>query len=591
MESRAASEGTDEGAIVIPEPPATLEHASQAELDEAVGILAKRKDDWVALGLEARITLLDQMIRNTVDLTEEWASLAMQAKGVDPASPAGGEDIATGPMQLIRTLRLFKETLESLRDSGEVELPGEPRVRDDGQVVVPVFPTSKLDMALYAGHKAELWLQKHVTLETMEPARRYKDKLEGKPLPPGKVCFVLGAGNISSIGAIDALQKLYADDEVVVLKMNPVNEYIGPVVSRALAPLIREGYLRIVYGGASEGQYLVDHPDVDTLHMTGSDKTHDVIVFGAGDEGRERKHRNEPIITKPFTSELGNVTPIIIVPGPWTDDDIAYHGKYIASMMTNNGGFNCGAGRMIVTHRRWKLRTALLDAVRASLREAEQRPAYYPGARDRWERFVEAHPEAETFGTTAGDAVPWTLIPDLDPDERDDIAFRVEAFNGIQCETALDAPLYVPAFIRQAVDFCNDTLWGTLAATILVHPKTLKDSVNETAVEDAIAGLEYGAVGVNVWAAVSYGLGSTTWGAFPGHPLNDIQSGRGWVHNSYLLPDPEKTVVRAPWRLGKKPPMSYDFTTFPSLARRMVRAEAFNDWTQLPGIVMDGIKA
>ena len=49
---------------------------------------------------------------------------------------------------------------------------------------------------------------------------------------------------------MDALYKMFVEGMVCVLKMNPVNEYLGPYLERALEPLIARGYLRIVYGGA-----------------------------------------------------------------------------------------------------------------------------------------------------------------------------------------------------------------------------------------------------------------------------------------------------------------------------------------------------
>ena len=573
-----------EGAIVIPEATGTIPHDTRDRLDKAVADLAARKDDWVALDIPSRIRLLEQCIRDTYETTDDWVDAAMQAKGIAADTPAAGEDLAYGPMQLIRTMRLIKETLEDLDEHGEVQLPGEPYVRPDGQVAVPVFPTGWRDKAMYPQITAELRLQRHVTLGNLQAARSYREK------PAGRVCFVLGAGNVSSAAPIDVVHKLFVDQQVCILKMNPVNEYMGPIIKRAIAPLLREGFVRVVHGGAADGQYLVDHPDVDTLHMTGSDKTHDIIVYGTGDEGATRKTADDPLVDKPFTSELGNVTPVIVVPGPWTAEDLAYQGKHIASMLTNNAGFNCACPRMIVQHASWNRRHRLLDAVRASLAEAPQREAYYPGARDRWDRFVAAHPEAEWFGDDADGCVPWTLLADLDPDRRDDIAFRVEAFNGLFGEVALDAPTDIGAYLERAVEFCNETLWGTLAASIIVHPATMKDPASAAAVEKAIDALRYGTVAVNAWAAMGYGLVSTSWAAFPGHARNNVQSGIGHVHNTFMLDDPEKSVIRAPWKLGKKPPASYDFKTLAAVTRRMIRIEAFGDVTQLPGIVVDGIR-
>ena len=58
---------------------------------------------------------------------------------------------------------------------------------------------------------------------------------------------MLGARNESWIPPLNVLYKLVVDDEMCILKMNPVNEAIGPVIADALLPLIREGYLEVWY--------------------------------------------------------------------------------------------------------------------------------------------------------------------------------------------------------------------------------------------------------------------------------------------------------------------------------------------------------
>jgi hypothetical protein len=215
-----------------------------------------------------------------------------------------------------------------------------------------------------------------------------------------------------------------------------------------------------------------------------------------------------------------------VVPGPWSADDLAYQGKQLASMLTSNAGFTCGCPRVLVTHRAWNRRRDLLDALRGELGQVPHRDAYYPGARQRWEVFTDAHPEAELYGPMGDDEVPYTLLADLDPARRDDVAFRVEAFNTTIAETGLDAPRDAAAFVDQAVAWANETLWGTLAATILVHPRSLKDPAVAAAIDRAVANLRYGTVGVNVWALTAYGLASLPWGGYPGSPPHDIQSGR-----------------------------------------------------------------
>jgi len=63
-------------------------------------------------------------------------------------------------------------------------------------------------------------------------------------------------------------------------------------------------------------------------------------------------------------------------------------------------------------------------------------------------------------------------------------------------------------FLDAAVSFCNDVVWGTLSATVIVHPKSgVKDALMR-----AVANLRYGAIGVNIWHATAFAIGTTTWG-------------------------------------------------------------------------------
>jgi hypothetical protein len=58
----------------------------------------------------------------------------------------------------------------------------------------------------------------------------YVAKAEGKPTQGARVALVLGAGNQLPVVATDILHVLIAEDAVAVVKMNPVNEYLGPFI-------------------------------------------------------------------------------------------------------------------------------------------------------------------------------------------------------------------------------------------------------------------------------------------------------------------------------------------------------------------------
>ena len=171
------------------------------------------------------------------------------------------------------------------------------------------------------GYSAEVWVE-----PGQEPTQGqiYRAKAAGE-VGEGGVALVLGAGNQASIGPMDVLHKLIAEDEVCLLKMNPVNDYLGPHLLRALRPLVERNLLRVVYGGAEIGDYLCNHDEVDSIHITGSERTHDAIVWGGTPEQvAQRKAAGERRNHKPITSELGAVSPILVVPGDWTEQELAF---------------------------------------------------------------------------------------------------------------------------------------------------------------------------------------------------------------------------------------------------------------------------
>jgi hypothetical protein len=566
-----------------PKPPAApstgLDASSQGALDAAVVGLKARQADWVAVTVAERIALLDELTHDILTIADRWTAACQAAEGLDPAQPSAGEESLVGPYFILRNLRLLRKSLVDIAATGSPRVPGPIRTLPSGQVSARVFPQDLYDRIFYTGVTAEVWMEPGVTAANLADTQAvaYKKK-DG-----GGVCLVLGGGNVSSIGPMDALYKLFVENRVVVYKVHPVNVYLGPLLEDGFRALIDRGFLRQVYGGAAEGAYLAAHRDVDEIHITGSDKTYEAIVFGPGPAGEARKRENRPVLAKPVSAELGNVSPVIVVPGPWSEGDLAYHAENLVTMLTNNAGFNCNATRVIVTDAGWSQRESLLRKVRELLRAVPTRKAYYPGAADRYDTFLARHPEAERFGAAQGDHLAWAFLPGLDPARRDEICYTTEAFCGLFGETPLSASS-IPAFIEKAVAFANESLWGTLNATLLVHPRSLKDPEVARAVEKAIADLRYGTVAINHWAATGYGLVVTPWGAYPGHDRTDIQSGTGVVHNTLMFSRVQKSVVRAPFRVFPKPVWFATHRQAHKLAPKLSRFEAAPSLAKLPGI-------
>ena len=46
------------------------------------------------------------------------------------------------------------------------------------------------------------------------------------------------------------------------------------------------------------------------------------------------------------------------------------------------------------------------------------------------------------------------------------------------------------------------------------------------------------------WCALGFAIPSLPWGGYPGNKDSDIQSGQGYVHNTYLFESPLNGIIR-----------------------------------------------
>jgi len=212
-----------------------------------------------------------------------------------------------------------------------------------------------------------------------------------------------------------------------------------------------------------------------------------------------------------------------VVPGEWSGGELDYQAENVATMVANNASCNCNAAKLLVTWRGWPQRGVFLDRVSAALSGLPARRGYYPGSAKRHATFT-SHPRARTLAGAAPDALPYATIYDVDPARAGDIVFQQEAWCPVVAETALDASDDA-AFAEAAAPFCNDRVAGTLSAVVLASAPS--QARLGDAFERMIAGLAYGTIAVNHWAAASYVLAVAPWGAYPGHTLQDVGSGIG----------------------------------------------------------------
>ena len=340
---------------------------NSAILDSAIKNLNRNKSIWARLSISHKIKMLENVISKCLDISQRWVSEACAAKGFDIEVPLANEEWLSGPYGLISACQQYINTLKLIQKSSSKKIPlSKMRVRQNGQLIVKVFPGNAYDWLLLNGINAVVWMDKSINLENLQ---HNIGSFYRKQNPSGKTSLILGAGNIASITPLDVLHKLIAEGEVAIIKMNPVNDYLGPIFEDIFSDFIENGFLYYTYGGVKVGKYLVEHEGIETIHMTGSEKTHDAIVFGTGEEGRERKKKNEPLLIKPISSELGGITPTIIVPGPWTDKDISFQAEHLLIQKLHNAGSNCTASQILVTPEDWDLTPKLMDEIRLKFQD------------------------------------------------------------------------------------------------------------------------------------------------------------------------------------------------------------------------------
>ncbi|MDH6195822.1 aldehyde dehydrogenase (NAD(P)+) [Mycobacterium frederiksbergense] len=561
---------------------------TETQIDEALAQLVEGEKTWASLSLAARRGLLDEMCALTVRHAAEWVDAAIGIKQLDPSSPLVGEEWMSGPYSLASALTALSASMAKL-EAGNSPLEGADfGTAPGGRTTVKALPLNTFDQLLLSGFSAEVWLQPGI-----EPAgaRRAAGLSQRDPGRTHGVGAVLGAGNIFSIAPLDTIYELFANNRVVALKLNPITDPLLPVLTKVLAPFIAVGAVRILTGGAEAGTYLVRHQLVDHVHMTGSALTYDAIVFGTGEDGARRKAADEPVLDKEMTAELGGVSPTIVLPGSWSKADIEFQANHVATQRLHNNGYNCVAAQVVVLPKRWAQRDEFLAALRKAVNDAPSRPPYYPGSDARVANADASYPDAQHLGANGGRVLV------IDPQDRDAL-LCTEYFGPVLGVIELDVP--DDEFAAEAVRVANDEFVGTLGVNIIAHPDAISGLGEKF--DNLVAQLRYGTIAINAWTAVGYLTPTATWGAFPGHRRNDIQSGTGVVHNAFLLDRPERTVVRGPfrpaprsvfrgeWSLSPKPPWFVNNRTAATTGRLLVEFVGAPSWGKLPAIFASALR-
>lgn len=443
----------------------------------------------------------------------------------------------------------------------------------NGQIVLETFPSFPSDtggFSFLAGTTGEVWMDPDKITDPSQIETFNKEKAwEDAAGEEGGLMIVLGAGNQVALTAVDVLQGLFIRNHVVYLKQHPLREYANKLLIKMFAPVIARGYFDAEAHASNERvAALINHPDVTAVHMTGGKSTHDLLVFGADPNEREKNRKAKtPKLKATMTSELGAVTPWILVPAKYTKAELENQAKYIAFTIHSNASCNCNSPKMICVAEEWDQKEEFLNAIESSLANHLLPCAYYPGIEQRWNSFAKEYPSAKKIESTTGlDVKDRHLSPakfadkplvlpylkiEVDVD-MDTPAGRTKATKEFAFNNEPFAPMYTVATIKgtsqsnlasfgeKVATFCNDYLYGTLSGAVTCPPSLLKDE----AFDRLVASLQYGSLGINCWGGMGYlAQPCGMWGAYPGETLEAVESGIGKIGNMMAVPHFQKFVL------------------------------------------------
>eukprot|EP01065_Artemidia_motanka_P014267 TRINITY_DN1822_c0_g1_i1.p1 TRINITY_DN1822_c0_g1~~TRINITY_DN1822_c0_g1_i1.p1 ORF type:complete len:740 (+),score=195.69 TRINITY_DN1822_c0_g1_i1:51-2222(+) len=531
---------------------------SFAECDRALARLAEKQREWASLPAARKVALLEKIEARVLGMNHDgWGADGAVCQGVSTEHQAGqalgAAESLTQAAAILGTVRSYLSSFRSLASSGRTAARLKQRELTDGGVAVTVFPTSE-DVhhpEAASGFVGEVHLKTAAGISSAGPRRH-----------SGRLCVVLGAGNQSFLAVTDALYMLFVESCVVALKYHPLRTFNEPYFREMFADLSDAGYFWATEDTARNeiGRRLLSSPVVAQVHMTGGVRTHDAIVWGSTDEEQKRnKAAGTPALRCPMSSELGCITPWIVTPSAesWTEDEISHHAGMLAMAFSAQASANCLSPKVLVLDSDWPQCEAFLDALRRILSQMPVPPPYYPGTSQRYQAFLERYPpgKSEQLINRACPTYPpasgkrWESCPFLlcygDDKDGEPYSLQNEAFAPVLGVYKLHHGGDTASFLCGAVDFCNDRVWGTLSATLIVH-----DSVPAAQVDSAVQKLRYGCVAVNTWTASGFACANLTWGAYPGEKLDHVASGIGVVRNGLMLQEVVKSVLRGPFMAG-----------------------------------------
>ena len=433
-------------------------------------------------------------------------------------------------------------------------IPGVGKVQTYGPTKLP-----------YLLHKFELWSfpepEPKLSLDEEQPRvpppSQSSVKNENEEVGEAGISVVLGAGNQSFICIMDTLQCLFVHPcKPVLIKHHPLRPFLYDLCNQILQPLISRGYVQqMLDEGLELNEAILNQSEVTHIHITGSLRTVEAIQSTLS----TIRSPNAPAVA--ISSELGNVTPVIISPGQYTPRELRNAAKICVTSKKMYAGSNCLATQALILPQDWEQKAEFRSILMEELRTTPTDPAYYPGSGERCKamafhyknlgerRMIELD-APRSFDAGDDDSFDeWFVNPYVvecgvpETDSYDGHALQNEAFGPLLGIVELPGGGHDTTkdyLLNTAIPFLNqkENIYGSLCCS-LIYPKCENKQVTDM----AIARLRYGTVAINTLTAFGY-LTVPFGGRWGAHTLDLTgHSGRGFLGNALNVSNVDKTVI------------------------------------------------
>ena len=504
---------------------------TKLDIDRFISTLRTKSKEFNSISNVHLASMLEETISNIKEVSYFWATICSDNKGTTK-TPAEGEEWLGGPFASVLATQYY---IESLTNDNELD---EDKF-NNSENSYKVFPNNFIERITFPFIDAKVYFNKSMSFNDINKFRGFSKRYDIDP----SITLVLGAGNFSSIPYLDVLYHLITRRSVILLKLNPVNDYLKPVFEKVFKNFIERGYIIVTNGNINESKYMSTHPGINHIHLTGSDKTYEDIVYGRKLTDKERSVKSlSKTNIKSITSELGNVTPFIIHPGKWSTSEIKYQARKIVTGKLNNNGFNCIAAQVVVLPDGWGQTETLIKYVKYYMNKAKDRKAYYPESIERLTKLEKDKSYERVNSLSCVTPHLTREIKAYNKYELDEVWSSTIYFKKIEYSNAED-------YVQKSTDYCNTELWGNLGVSVII--KNHNNKFNKQITSSYIEKLNYGTIAINEWAAIGYIIPQLPWGGHPGNKDNDIQSGQSVVHNSMLFESPLKGIVETKFRISR----------------------------------------